>query len=229
MSKTEITMRLLSAEAGIQLQHMRKGTMREEDWTRLASTMGRVSEAPLFIDDSPNMSLMEIRAKCRRLKQRDNLKLVVIDYLQLMSSRQAGRVAPAGGLRVLPSAQAPGQGARGPRRRDLPAQPRSRAAHRQEAADVRPSRVGLSDRRDASTASRHRGRDVDGRAARSAGETDVPVWSLDESLRYVRRHLTQVFSTGTRPVFTTDPVLGEAGPGHREPPLPHVCGVAGTG
>jgi len=48
--------------------------------------MGRVSEAPLFIDDSPNMSLMEIRAKCRRLKQRENLKLVVIDYLQLMSS-----------------------------------------------------------------------------------------------------------------------------------------------
>jgi replicative DNA helicase len=86
MSKTEITMRLLSAEAGIQLQHMRKGTMREEDWTRLASTMGRVSDAPLFVDDSPNMNLMEIRAKCRRLKQRNNLKLVVIDYLQLMSS-----------------------------------------------------------------------------------------------------------------------------------------------
>ncbi|MEO3937297.1 replicative DNA helicase [Dermatophilaceae bacterium Soc4.6] len=86
MSKTEITMRLLSAEASIQLQHMRKGTMREEDWGRLASTMGRVSDAPLFIDDSPNMSLMEIRAKCRRLKQRHDLKLVVIDYLQLMSS-----------------------------------------------------------------------------------------------------------------------------------------------
>jgi replicative DNA helicase len=86
MSRTEITMRLLSAEAGIQLQHMRKGTMRDEDWTRLASTMGKVSDAPLFIDDSPNMSLMEIRAKCRRLKQRHNLKLVIIDYLQLMSS-----------------------------------------------------------------------------------------------------------------------------------------------
>jgi replicative DNA helicase len=67
MSRTEITMRMLSAEAGIQLQHMRKGTMREEDWTRLAATMGRVTDAPLFIDDSPNMSLMEIRAKCRRL------------------------------------------------------------------------------------------------------------------------------------------------------------------
>jgi replicative DNA helicase len=86
MSRTEITMRLLSAEAQIQLQHMRKGTMRDEDWTRLARTMGEVSDAPLFIDDSPNMSLMEIRAKCRRLKQRNNLKLVIIDYLQLMSS-----------------------------------------------------------------------------------------------------------------------------------------------
>jgi replicative DNA helicase len=86
MGKNEITMRLLSAEARIPLQNMRKGTMREEDWTRLARTMGEVSDAPLFIDDSPNMALMEIRAKCRRLKQRHDLKLVVIDYLQLMSS-----------------------------------------------------------------------------------------------------------------------------------------------
>ncbi|PID53034.1 MAG: replicative DNA helicase, partial [Micrococcales bacterium] len=86
MSRTEITMRLLSAESKVSLQNMRKGTMREEDWTRLARTMGKVSTAPLFIDDSPNMSLMEIRSKCRRLKQRHDLKLVVIDYLQLMSS-----------------------------------------------------------------------------------------------------------------------------------------------
>nr|WP_188836540.1 replicative DNA helicase [Flexivirga endophytica] len=86
MSKTEISMRLLSAEGGIQLQHMRKGTMRDEDWTRLATTMGKVADAPLFIDDSPNMSLMEIRSKCRRLKERNDLKLVVIDYLQLMTS-----------------------------------------------------------------------------------------------------------------------------------------------
>ena len=86
MSRTEITMRLLSAEASIQLQNMRKGTMRDEDWTRLARTMAEVSDAPLFIDDSPNMNLMEIRAKCRRLKQRHNLRLVIIDYLQLMSS-----------------------------------------------------------------------------------------------------------------------------------------------
>jgi replicative DNA helicase len=86
MSRNEITMRMLAAEGRVPLQNMRKGQMRDEDWQRLASTVGKISAAPLFIDDSPNMSLMEIRAKCRRLKQRHGLKLVVIDYLQLMSS-----------------------------------------------------------------------------------------------------------------------------------------------
>ncbi len=86
MGRNEITMRLLSAEARIPLQKLRTGAMGEDDWNKLAGTMGKISEAPLFIDDSPNMSLMEIRAKCRRLKQRHDLKLVVIDYLQLMTS-----------------------------------------------------------------------------------------------------------------------------------------------
>jgi replicative DNA helicase len=86
MARNEIVMRLLSAEAQVSLQHMRSGQMTESDWAKLANKMGVVSEAPLFIDDSPNMTLMEIRAKCRRLKQRHNLKLVVVDYLQLMTS-----------------------------------------------------------------------------------------------------------------------------------------------
>ena len=86
MSRNEITMRLLSAEARVPLHHMRTGRLTDDDWTRLARRMGEVSNAPLFIDDSPNMSMMEIRAKCRRLKQRHDLKLVIIDYLQLMSS-----------------------------------------------------------------------------------------------------------------------------------------------
>lgn len=86
MSRNEITMRLLAAEAKVPLTRMRSGKMDDGDWQKLAGTMGKVAEAPLFIDDSPNMSLMEIRAKCRRLKQRHDLKLVVIDYLQLMSS-----------------------------------------------------------------------------------------------------------------------------------------------
>jgi len=86
MSRNEITMRMLSAEARVPLHHMRAGTMGEEEWGRLARRMGEISAAPLFIDDSPNMNMMEIRAKCRRLKQRNELRLVVIDYLQLMSS-----------------------------------------------------------------------------------------------------------------------------------------------
>jgi replicative DNA helicase len=86
MARNEITMRLLSAEARVALHHMRSGTMSDDDWTRLARKMSEVASAPLFIDDSPNMSMMEIRAKCRRLKQRNDLKLVVVDYLQLMTS-----------------------------------------------------------------------------------------------------------------------------------------------
>jgi replicative DNA helicase len=86
MSRNEITMRLLSAEARVGLHAMRTGQLGDEDWTRLARRMSEVADAPLFIDDSPNMSMMEIRAKCRRLKQRNDLKLVIIDYLQLMSS-----------------------------------------------------------------------------------------------------------------------------------------------
>ena len=86
MGRNEITMRLLSAEARVPLSTMRTGQMNDDDWARLARRMSEVADAPLFIDDSPNMNLMEIRAKCRRLKQRNDLKFVIIDYLQLMSS-----------------------------------------------------------------------------------------------------------------------------------------------
>ena len=86
MTKSEITMRLLSAEAKVPLNHIRNGQLSEDDWTKLARKMGEVSSAPVFIDDSPNMTMMEIRAKARRLKQRHDLRLVVIDYMQLMTS-----------------------------------------------------------------------------------------------------------------------------------------------
>ncbi|MBE7324190.1 replicative DNA helicase [Nocardioides sp. Y6] len=86
MTRAEIVMRLLSAEAKVALNHIRTGQMTEDDWERLARKMGEVSAAPMYIDDSPNMTMMEIRAKARRLKQKHDLRLVVIDYLQLMSS-----------------------------------------------------------------------------------------------------------------------------------------------
>ncbi len=86
MSKSEIVMRLLSAEAKIKLADMRSGRMSDDDWTRLARRMSEISEAPLYIDDSPNLTMMEIRAKARRLAQKADLRLVVVDYLQLMTS-----------------------------------------------------------------------------------------------------------------------------------------------
>jgi len=86
MSKSEIAMRLLSAEASVKLADMRAGKMSDSDWAKIARRMSQLSEAPLFIDDSPNLAMPEIRAKSRRLAQQHNLRLIVIDYLQLMSS-----------------------------------------------------------------------------------------------------------------------------------------------
>jgi replicative DNA helicase len=86
MGKLEIMMRLFSAEAGVALQNMRSGHMSDQDWTRLARRSSELAEAPLYIDDSPNLTMMEIRSKARRLRQRQDIQLIVIDYLQLMSS-----------------------------------------------------------------------------------------------------------------------------------------------
>ena len=103
----------LSAEASVPLENLRSGQMRDDDWTRVANIMARVSEAPLDIDDSANLSMTEIRAKARRLKQRQGLRLIIIDYLQLMSSRRRVESRACGGVGVLPSDQADRQRARG--------------------------------------------------------------------------------------------------------------------
>jgi replicative DNA helicase len=86
MGRLEIMMRLLSAESSVPLASMRSGHMTDQDWQRMARRSGELAEAPLFIDDSANLTMMEIRAKSRRLKQRHDLQLIVIDYLQLMTS-----------------------------------------------------------------------------------------------------------------------------------------------
>ena len=86
MGRSEIALKLLSAESNIHMTKLRKGNVESRDWKTLAQVRGRIHDAPLYIDDSPNMTLVEIRAKCRRLKQQKGLKMVVIDYLQLMSS-----------------------------------------------------------------------------------------------------------------------------------------------
>ncbi|MDQ3645638.1 MAG: replicative DNA helicase [Actinomycetota bacterium] len=86
MSRHELVQRFLASEGKVDSQRIRKGSLQEQDWTRLSSALGRLAEAPIFIDDSANVTLMEMRAKCRRLKAKHGLGMVIIDYLQLMQS-----------------------------------------------------------------------------------------------------------------------------------------------
>ncbi|GEA84664.1 replicative DNA helicase [Cellulomonas gelida] len=200
MSRNEIVMRLLSAEARVHLQKLRTGQMGEDDWAKIAQTMGKISAAPLFIDDSPNMSLMEIRAKCRRLKQRHDLKLVVIDYLQLMTSgkrvesRQQEVSEFSRALKLLAKELevpviAISQLNRGPEQR---------TDKKPQMSDLRESGCLTEDTRVLR---------ADTGAETTLGElyalraTDVPVWALDDRLQYVRRHLTHVFPTGVKPTY----------------------------
>ena len=166
MSRNEITMRLLSAEARSRCTTCAPASSPTTTGPSLARRMGEVSDAPLFIDDSPNMSMMEIRAKCRRLKQRNDLKLVVIDYLQLMSSgkrvesRQQEVSEFSRALKLLAKELevpviAISQLNRGPEQR---------TDKKPQMSDLRES--GCLHRRYASPARRHRRRGDDGRVAR---------------------------------------------------------------
>jgi replicative DNA helicase len=89
MSHAELTQRLLCAEARVDSTRVRTGRLLESDWSKISHAIGRLGEAPLFIDDNPNLTVMDIRGKARRLKAaQGGLGLIVVDYLQLMSGRQ---------------------------------------------------------------------------------------------------------------------------------------------
>lgn len=91
MSKEQMVNRILCSEAMVDSNKVRTGKIDDDDWIKLADTMGDLSEAPIYIDDTPGISINEIRAKCRKLKLERNIGLVVIDYLQLVqgSSKRA--------------------------------------------------------------------------------------------------------------------------------------------
>ncbi|SNR76082.1 replicative DNA helicase [Blastococcus mobilis] len=208
MSKHEITMRLLSAEAKVPLHHMRAGSLSDEDWSKLARRMGEIADAPLYIDDSPNMTMMEIRAKARRLKQRNDLKLVVIDYLQLMTS----------GKRVESRQQEVSEFSRAlkllAKELEVPVIAMSQLNRGSEQRqDKKPM---LSDLRESGCLTAETrilradtGAETTMGELFESGSTDVPVWSLDDNLRYVRRHLTHVFSTGRKQVFQLTTASGK--------------------
>src|SRR5215831_2126752 len=200
MGRNEITMRLLSAEARVPLNVMRTGQMSDDDWTRLARRMSEVADAPLYIDDSPNMSLMEIRAKCRRLKQRHDLKLVIIDYLQLMSSarrvenRQQEVSEMSRSLKLLAKeldvpVVALSQLNRGPEQRQ---------DKKPMLSDLRESGCLTGDTR---ILRADTGAEITLDELMSSAERDIPVWSLDERMRLAPRTLTHAFSSGIKEVF----------------------------
>ncbi|MEV6342036.1 replicative DNA helicase [Actinoplanes sp. NPDC051851] len=200
MSKIEMVMRLLSAEARVPLHTLRSGQLSDDDWTKLARRMGEISQAPIFVDDTPNMNLMEIRAKARRLKQRHNLRLLVIDYLQLMSSpkktesRQQEVSELSRGLKLLAKeiecpVIAVSQLNRGPEQR----------------TDKRPQLSDLRESGCLTAATRVMRADDNSETTLgellAGGYRDIPVWALNERLQYTVRTMTHVFPSGHRPVY----------------------------
>jgi replicative DNA helicase len=174
--------------------------MNDDDWQKLARKMAEVSSAPLFIDDSPNMTMMEIRAKARRLKQRHELRLIVIDYMQLMTS---GRKVESRQLEVSEFSRqikllakelevpiiALSQLNRGPEQR----------------GDKRPMMSDLRESGCLSADTRLMRADTNAEITLGelleSGAREIPVWSLDDRLKLVPRTLTHAFPSGVKPVF----------------------------
>ena len=200
MGRNEITMRLLSAEARVPMHTMRTGQMNDDDWARLARRMSEVADAPLFIDDSPNMSLMEIRAKCRRLKQRNDLRFVIIDYLQLMSSpkrvenRQQEVSEMSRSLKLLAKELevpviALSQLNRGPEQR---------TDKRPLLSDLRESGCMTED---TALLRADTGAPITFGELMRDGSDGVLVWSVDERHQLVPAPVTNVFASGTKEVY----------------------------
>jgi replicative DNA helicase len=199
MSHRELTQRLLCSEARVDATRMRNGKLLESDWPKISHAVGRLGEAPLFIDDNPHLTVMEIRAKARRLKSREGLGLIVIDYMQLMSgrsnaeNRQVEISEMSRGLKILA------------RELNVPVIALSQLSRNLESrADKRPI---LSDLRESGCMP------AGTRLLRADNGEDVSlgdlvlsqerplVWSVDEHQRLVPAQLVNAFPSGVKPVF----------------------------
>ncbi|RLB18317.1 MAG: replicative DNA helicase [Deltaproteobacteria bacterium] len=89
MSKLQLGIRLLGFDAGINATKLRTGLLRDEDWERLTHSANHLAELPIFIDDSSGIGVLEMKAKCRRLMKRQDLGMVIVDYLQLLQGRRS--------------------------------------------------------------------------------------------------------------------------------------------
>ncbi|HCD89280.1 MAG TPA: replicative DNA helicase, partial [Algoriphagus sp.] len=90
MSSVQLVNRLISSEAELDSEKIKKGSLAEHEWAQLVHKTAKLSKAPLFVDDTPALSILELRAKCRKLKAQHDIQMIVIDYLQLMSGDSKG-------------------------------------------------------------------------------------------------------------------------------------------
>ena len=144
MSAVQLMMRLIVAETGLSGTDIKSGRLTPEQWRHLESATKPLGTAPLYIDDTPALSVFEFRSKARRLKIHHDIKIIVIDYLQLMTGKSGFEGQPrAGGGLHLAYAQGHSQGAGYPDHSVVAVEPFDRDARRLEApAAVGPARVG---------------------------------------------------------------------------------------
>ena len=201
MSHSEVTQRLLCSEARVDSTRIRNGKLLESDWPKISHAIGRLGEAPLYIDDNPNVTVMEIRAKARRLRSRlGGLGLIIVDYLQLMSGRHSAENRQvevseiSRGLKILA------------RELEVPVVALSQLSRNLEMrADKRPVLADLRESgcltADAEVLRCDTGATATMGELLRSGERDIPVWTLDDRLRMVPGVMSHVFPTGIKDVF----------------------------
>jgi replicative DNA helicase len=201
MSQLELTQRLLCAEARVDSKRIRNGKLQPDDWQKIANATGRLAEAPVWIDDNPNLTIMEIRSKARRLKSRvGDLGLVVIDYLQLMTgrsraeNRQVEVSEISRGLKILArELECPVVALS-----QLSRQLELRADKRPMLADLRESGCLTADTR---ITRADTGQEVTLGDLIRRDERNVPVWTLNEHYELVRGEISHVFPSGVKTVY----------------------------
>jgi len=205
MSEQQLVTRLLCSEAAVDSYRLRSGLLKDSEWPRIAQAMGALSEAQIFIDDSPSISAIELRTKARRLKSANNLGLIIVDYLQLMQGRnQENRVQEVSDIsRSLKSLarelQVPVIAAS-----QLSREPEKRTDHRPQLADLRESgclagesAVYLPDEGIYRPI-----RELEGKSGFRVMALNTETWELAPAV------VSRAFSTGTKPVFKLTSRLG---------------------
>jgi replicative DNA helicase len=201
MGHLELTQRLLSAEARVDSSRLRNGRLVESDWSKIGHAIGRLANAPLWIDENPSVTVMEIRAKARRLKSRvGDLGMVIVDYLQLMSGRNSAENRQvevseiSRGLKILA------------RELETPVVALSQLSRALEMrADKRPMLADLRESgcltADTLISRADTGERVPIGELASSGERNILVWTLDEGMKLVPGVMTHAFSSGVKPIY----------------------------